>query len=62
MKFCHINAGSWDEKLEGGTKSSVLRMCQMKNKETKSLLAPSSNYDCYCRESWPGRWDEIARR
>ena len=31
MKFCYINAGRWDEKLEGGMKSSVLRMRQIKN-------------------------------
>ena len=31
MKFSHINAGRWDEKLEGGMKSSVLRTRQIKN-------------------------------
>ena len=31
MKFSHINAGRWDEKLESGMKSSVLRTCQIKN-------------------------------
>ena len=30
MKFPHINAGRWDEKLEDGMKSSVLRTCQIK--------------------------------
>ena len=31
MKFPHINSGSWDEKLEGGMKSSVLCTRQIKN-------------------------------
>ena len=31
MKFSHINAGRWDEKLEGGMKSSVLRTRQVNN-------------------------------
>ena len=31
MKFSHINSERWDEKVEGGMKSSVLRTCQIKN-------------------------------
>ena len=31
MKFSHINAGRWDEQLEGGMKSSVLRTRQIEN-------------------------------
>lgn len=30
VTFSHINAGRWDEKLEGGIKSSALRMFQVK--------------------------------
>ena len=31
MKFSHINSGRWDEKLEGGMKSSVLPTRQIQN-------------------------------
>ena len=31
MKFSHVNAGWWNEKLENEMKSSVLRTRQIKN-------------------------------
>ena len=36
MKFSHINAGRWDEKLEGGMKSSFLHTCQIKNNRKRN--------------------------
>ena len=38
MKFSNINAGRWDEKLEGGMKLSVLRTRQI---ETIGNLIPA---------------------